>query len=468
MSGTTTVVKGGLVVSSEGAFEADVAIEDGVIASIARSFDGRADTTFDARGRYVLPGCVDPHTHLEMPFQGTTTCDDFFTGTVAAAFGGTTSVVDFCIQQHGQAFGDALDAWHAKAGGRAVVDYGFHLAITDFAGGELADVVAAGVTSIKLFMAYRGELMVDDLTMFAVLRAAAAEGALVMVHAENGDAIDTLVRAARERGCTAPVWHGRTRPPETEAEATNRAIMLARVAGASLYVVHVSCEAALTPLRRARADGWRVTGETCPQYLFTDESCLDAPGFAGAKYVFTPPPRRPADQDALWSALARDELSVISTDHCPFRLRDQKVLGRDDFSKIPNGAPGIEERLMLIHHFGVGSGRLTLPRMVELLATAPARHFGLYPRKGTLAVGSDADVVIFDPHRRRRLGVESSHSEIDYSLYEGIEVIGTPETVIVRGEVVIDHDELVAGAGGGRFLERTALPFASTPALEHA
>jgi dihydropyrimidinase len=452
------LIRGGQVVTDDSDEIRDVLIEDGKISEVAESIDVDADRLIDARAKYVLPGGVDPHTHMEMPFGATTTCDDFGSGTRAAAFGGTTTIVDFCIQQHGQPFDEALACWHTKLERcPPLIDVGFHLAVTDLDGGGGEDALAAtmerGVSSLKLFMAYRDTLMVDDDAMFRTMEVAARTGALVMVHAENGSVIDILVREALAAGHTDPRWHGRTRPPETEAEATNRAIQLAHLAGCSLYVVHVSCVQALAEVIRARAAGRRVTAETCTQYLFVDEDWLARPDFDGAKYVFTPPPRTRADQEALWSALADGTLSVLSSDHCPFRWRDQKAIGRHDFSQIPNGAPTIEHRLHLLHHHGVRAGRFGLTRMVELFATGPARVFGLYPRKGTIAPGSDADIVIFDPDRESTISAASHHSRVDYNVFEGMTVTGAPELVISRGEVLVEDGEVV-GAPRGEFIAR--------------
>ncbi|MDQ4082568.1 MAG: dihydropyrimidinase, partial [Actinomycetota bacterium] len=379
-------------------------------------------------------------------------------GQISAAFGGTTCHVDFVIQPKGATFAAALDEWKAKADGKQVIDMGYHMAITDLREGgsleELAGLPDQGVTSYKLFMAYKGAIMVDDETLFRSMQVAADSGALVMVHAEHGDAIDVLVKQALAEGHTEPHWHALTRPPETEGEATNRAIQLARVAGAPLYVVHVSCQEAVEPIALAREKGWNVWGETCTQYFFVDYSFLERPDFEGAKYVYTPPPRARENQEALWQAVRTDVLSAISTDHCAFLWDGQKTLGRDDFSKIPNGAPGLENRLHMVHEFGVRAGRITLNRMVELVATNPAKLFGLYPRKGTVAVGSDADLVVFDPHRRHTISAATHHSKVDYNLYEGTEVTGTPEVVLLRGNVLVDGDELVAEPGIGQFVPR--------------
>ncbi|HET7046052.1 MAG TPA: dihydropyrimidinase [Gaiellaceae bacterium] len=452
------LIKGGLVVTAADTVVADVYVDDERISLIGADLDVRADRTIDAAGKYVLPGCVDPHTHLDMPFGGTVTIDGFESGQTAAAFGGTTTHVDFCIQPRGASFAEALEEWHGKANGKTLIDYGFHIAITDLAEGgsleELASLPEQGITSYKLFMAYKGSLMVDDETLFRAMEVAAGSGALVMVHAENGDAIDILVRQALERGDTSPRWHALTRPPELEGEATNRAIQLAHVAGAPLYVVHVTTEEAVGPIAAARQRGWRVWGETCTQYFFTELADLDRPDFAGAKYVFSPPVREPRNHQVLWNAVRTDVLSAISTDHCAFTLDGQKTLGRDDFSKIPNGAPGLEDRLHMIHHFGVNEGRLTLNRMVDLLSTSAAKLFGLYPRKGTIAVGSDADIVVFDPAKRHTISAATSHSRSDYNLYEGTEVVGAVETVLLRGNVIVENGELKAKPGSGQFVRR--------------
>ena len=456
----STLISGGRIITAADDYVGDVYIEDGRISMLGESLDVEADRVIDASGKYVLPGCVDPHTHLDMPFGGTVTIDDVTSGQTAAAFGGTTCHVDFCIQTPGQSFADALADWHEKREGKQLIDMGYHIAVTDLSApgrlDELATLPDQGVTSYKLFMAYKGALMVDDETLFRTMEVAARTGALVMVHAENGDAIDVLVKQALAAGNTAPHYHALTRPPETEGEATNRAIQLARVAGAPLYVVHVSCREAVEPIARAREAGWDVWGETCTQYFFIDYTYLERPNFEGAKYVYTPPPRAIENQDVLWHAVRSDILSAISTDHCAFLWDGQKSMGKDDFSKIPNGGPGLENRLHMIHEFGVRTGRLSLNRMVELLATNPAKLFGLYPRKGTIAPGSDADIVIFDPEKRHLITAETQHSKTDYNLYEGTEVTGSPEIVFLRGNVLVDNGELVAEPGVGEFVERAA------------
>jgi dihydropyrimidinase len=452
------LIKGGRIVTAADDYVADVFVDDERISLIGEDLDVPADRVIDAAGKYVLPGCIDPHTHLDMPFGGTVTIDDVESGQISAAFGGTTCHVDFIIQPQGATFAAAFDEWRAKAHGKQLIDMGYHMAITDLVNGgtleELASLPEQGITSYKLFMAYKGALMVDDETLYRAMEVAAKSGALVMVHAENGDVVDILVREALEAGNTAPLHHALTRPPEAEGEATNRAIQLAHLAGAPLYVVHVTCREAVEPIARAREAGWDVWGETCTQYFFNSLDDISKPDFEGAKYVYSPPVRDKANWDVLWNAVRGDALSVISTDHCAFLWDGQKTLGKDDFSKIPNGGPGLEDRLKMIHHFGVNEGRITLNRMVELLATNPAKLFGLYPRKGTVAVGSDADLVIFDPSRRVTISASTHHSKSDYNLYEGTEVTGAPDVVLLRGNVLVENDELVASPGIGQFVKR--------------
>jgi dihydropyrimidinase len=464
----SVLIKGGRVITAADDYVGDVFIEDETVSVIGESLDVNAERVIDASGKYVLPGGVDPHTHLDMPFGGTVTIDDFESGHAAAAFGGTTCHVDFIIQPQGATFAEALDEWQSKREGKALIDNGFHMAVTDLAQGgtldELATLPDQGITSYKLFMAYKGSIMVDDDTLFRVMQVAADTGALVMVHAEHGDSIDVLVKQALAEGKTEPKYHALTRPPETEGEATNRAIQLARVAGCRLYVVHVSCKEAIEPIALARAKGWDVWGETCTQYFFIDYSYLEKPDFEGAKYVYTPPPRDRENQEQLWAAVRNDVLSVISTDHCAFRWDGQKTLGREDFSKIPNGAPGLENRLQMVHEFGVRQGRITLNRMVELLSTNPAKYFGLYPRKGTIAVGSDADIVVFDPDKKVTISAATQHSKSDYNLFEGTEVTGSPEVVLLRGQVLVENGDLVARPGSGQFVRRARFGESLEPA----
>jgi dihydropyrimidinase len=452
------LIRGGRVITAADDYVGDVFVEDERISLIGESLDVEADRVIDASGKYVLPGGIDPHTHLDMPFGGTVTIDDVESGQTSAAFGGTTCHVDFVIQPQGTTFIAALDEWKSKANGKQVIDMGYHMAVTDLKEGgtleELASLPEQGVTSYKLFMAYKGALMVDDETLFRTMQVAAETGALVMVHAENGDAIDVLVSEALAAGHTEPKYHALTRPPETEGEATNRAIQLSRVAGSPLYVVHVSCREAVEPIAIAREKGWDIWGETCTQYFFVDYTFLERPDFEGAKFVYTPPPRPKENQEVLWNAVRTDILSAISTDHCAFLWDGQKTMGKDDFSKIPNGGPGLENRLQMIHQFGVREGRISLNRMVELLSTNPAKLFGLYPRKGTIAVGTDADIVVFDPEKKVTISAETHHSKSDYNLFEGTDVTGSPEVVLLRGRVLVENDELVAKPGVGQFVKR--------------
>jgi dihydropyrimidinase len=455
------LITGGRIITAADDYVGDIFVDNERIALIGESLDVDADHVIDAEGRYVLPGGIDVHTHMDTFFGGTTTADNHYEGTVSGAFGGTTTIVDFAVQAPGETFMDGLGGWHEKLEtNKPVIDVGFHLIVTDLKGGgslaDLAKLPDEGVTSYKLFMAYKGTpFNVDDETLFKVMQVAAENGSRVMVHAENGDAIDVLVKDALAKGNTAPKYHSLTRPPETEGEATNRAIQLAHIAGCPVYIVHVSCEDAIEPIERAREKGWDAVGETCTQYLWVDFSKIDQPGFEGAKYVYTPPPRERRHVEACWDAIATGKLSVVSTDHAPFNFKGQKdMAGTDDFSKIPNGPPGIEERLKILHTYGVGAGRFDLNRMVDLFATTPAKLFGLYPRKGTIAVGSDADLVVFDPDKTETISVATHHSTCDYNLFEGTEVTGLPETVMVRGQVVVDGGELTAKPGTGQFIKR--------------
>ena len=453
-----TIITNGNVVTAADTYKGDVAISDGKIAAVGHQLPREnAGKLIDARGKYVFPGGIDVHTHLDMPFGGTTSADDFETGTRAAAFGGTTTLIDFAIQYKGQSLRTAFDTWMQKASGKAVCDYAFHCIITDLPDAQLDEVnalVREGVTSFKLFMAYPGIFMLDDASIFRALRATAKNGGLVCVHAENGGAIDVIVQQALAEGKKAPKYHALTRPTTAEAEATARAIALAEMAGAPIYIVHMSCYEALEKVREARDRGLPVYGETCPQYLYLSIENLDVPGFEGAKYVFTPPLREKWHQEKLWNGLKRDHLQVVSTDHCPFCYKEQKELGRDDFTKIPNGGPGIEHRLSLIYSGGVAQGRFSVNRFVELVSTTPAKLFGLYPRKGTIATGSDADLVIFDPNRQHTISAATHHMRVDYSMFEGIRVTGIPDVVLSRGRVIVQGDEFLGRPGAGEFLRR--------------
>ena len=453
-----TIIANGRVVTATDTYPGDVAISNGKIAAIGQNLPREnATRVLDAAGRYVLPGGIDVHTHLDMPFGGTTSADDFETGTRAAAFGGTTTLIDFAIQYKGQSLRTAFDTWMQKASSKAVSDYAFHCIITDLGSTQLDEMnalVREGVTSFKLFMAYPGVFMLDDGSIFKALRTTAKNGGLVCMHAENGNAIDVIVQQALAEGKKAPKYHALTRPTTAEAEATARAIALAEMAGAPVYIVHLSCNDALEKVREARDRGLPVYAETCPQYLYLSIDNFDVPGFEGAKYVFTPPLREKWHQEKLWNGLKRDHLQVVSTDHCPFCFKEQKELGRDDFTKIPNGGPGIEHRMSLIYSGGVAGGRFSVNRFVELVSTTPAKLFGLYPRKGTIAVGSDADLVIFDPQRQHTISARTHHMRVDYSMFEGITVTGMPDVVISRGRVLVEGDKFLGRAGAGEFVKR--------------
>ena len=463
----TLLIRGGTVLTAEGTLDADVLVDGEKIAAVlARDVTGgeagpAADQVIDATGKYVLPGGIDVHTHMEMPFGGTTASDTFETGTAAAAWGGTTTIIDFAIQTPGEAVPECLDRWHAKAAGVCAVDYSFHMIL----GGVSDDSLKAmdylieheGVSSFKLFMAYPGVYYSDDGQILRAMQQAAGNGAVIMMHAENGIAIDVLAAQAAARGDTAPLYHGLTRPAALEAEATHRAIALAEVAGGTpLYIVHMSASEALAEVSAARSRGANVFAETCPQYLYlTLEDQLGAPGFEGAKWVCSTPLRSKHEPHArdLWRGLRTDDLAVVSTDHCPFCFKDQKEMGRGDFRKIPNGIGGVEHRMQLIYQ-GVADGQLSLARWVETCATTPARMFGLYPRKGVIAPGSDADVVVYDPAGTTTLSVATHHMNMDYSAYEGREVAGSVRTVLSRGSRVIDGGRFLGRAGHGKFQRR--------------
>jgi dihydropyrimidinase len=453
-----TIIANGTVVTATDTTLADVGIEGGVIRAVAQSLPKeKAKKFIDAKGKLVIPGGIDVHTHLDMPFGGTTSADDFETGSRAALFGGTTTLIDFAIQYKGQSLREAWDAWMKKAESRAIGDYGFHCIITDLPDARLDEMnalVREGVTSFKLFMAYPGVFMLDDATIFKAMRTTAKNGAMVCMHAENGGVIDVIVKQALAEGKTAPKYHALTRPTTAEAEACSRAIALAEMAGAPLYIVHLSCNDALEKVREARDRGLPVYAETCPQYLYLSLENMDEPGFEGAKYVFTPPLREKWNQEKLWQGLKHDQLQVVSTDHCPFCFKEQKELGRDDFTKIPNGGPGIEHRMSLVYSGGVAAGRFSVNRFVETVSTTPAKIFGLYPRKGTIAVGSDADIVVFDPNRKHTISVKTHHMRVDYSMFEGITVTGMPDVVLSRGRVLVEGENFFGKPGTGNFLKR--------------
>jgi dihydropyrimidinase len=452
------LIKNGRIVTSADDYFADVFIEGEKVTTIGKDLRLAADETIDAKGKLVIPGGIDPHTHMDMPFGGTTSADDFDTGTLAAAFGGTTCLIDFAIQTKGRSTLEGLDTWHAKAEGKAHIDYAFHMIITDMPDerlGEMRRLADAGVTSYKLFMAYPGVLYVDDGTLYRTFRQAGENKTRICMHAENGIVIDEIIKAAVRDGKLAPKYHALTRPTRMEAEGVHRAIAIAEVADVPLHIVHLSCADALQEVKLGRMRGVDVQAETCPQYLFLDHSYYERPDFEGAKWVMTPALREKWNQDVLWQGLGMGHLALVATDHCPFCFKGQKELGRESFTKIPNGAPGVENRMALLYQ-GVLRGHYGLNRFVELSSTNAARTFGMFPKKGTIAVGSDADIVVFDPDRKvtiSRDNPETHHMRVDYSAYEGFEVQGYPETVLSRGRVIADKGKQRT-KGGGRFVRR--------------
>ncbi len=460
-----TIIRSGTIVTADGAFAADIGIADGRIAQIGGSM-GPASKVINAAGCYVMPGGVDVHTHLDAPVYNFSTADDFKSGTIAAACGGTTTIIDFVQQERGESLASAIARWDKKALGKASIDYGYHIIVTDMTDAvfdELAALPGRGITSFKLFMAYRGVQMIDDLTLVKALYQAKQHGALVMVHAENGDAVYFLQKLYLSEGKTAPKYHAETRPPRVEAEATARAIALAEIVGAPLFVVHLTCEEALEELVRGKMRGVEVLAETCTQYLYATKMDLDRPGFEGAKYVFTPPARSRHDHEVLWKALAEGLLENVSSDHAAAMFVGGKNhAGTNDFTKIPNGGPGIEERLMMVYR-GVREGRISLAKFVELVATRPAKVFGLYPKKGAIAVGSDADIVIWDPEASLRITNTKLHHAVDYTNYEGQEVKGLPRTVLLRGKVIVENREYVGAPGEGAFVPRAKYTMRNRP-----
>src|SRR6266511_3353277 len=450
-----TLIRNGRIMTAIDDYKADVLIEDDLVSVSGAKLEMESDHVIDAAGTLVIPGGIDPRTHMELPFGGTQSSDDFRTGTIAAAHGGTTAIIDFAVQNKGESLISGLDRWHQKAEGKCAIDYGFHLITTELEDNQIEEMYTLmdeGVTSFKLFMAYPGVFLVDDATIYRAMSAAGERGGLICMHAENGIVINEIIKRALADGKTAPKYHALTRPTLAEAEGVYRAIAIAEMAEAPVYIVHLSCADALNQVRQARDRGISVFAETCPQYLFLS---LDDYGddFNGAKYVMTPPLREKSNQTELWNGLKMDDLQVISTDHCPFCMKEQKELGKNDFTKIPNGAPGVEHRVPLIYN-GVVENRISLNRFVELTSTAAAKMFGLFPKKGTIAVGSDADVVIFDPDKEQTLSLRTSHMNVDYNTYEGKKIRGVVETVLSRGRVLIEKGEYKGKPGDGRFLKR--------------
>ncbi|MDH3492716.1 MAG: dihydropyrimidinase [Acidobacteriota bacterium] len=451
-----TLIKNGRIVTAVDDYSADIFIDGETVTTIGNSLDMEADRVIDATGKLVIPGGIDPHTHMELPFGGTESADDFWTGTRAAAYGGTTTIIDFAVQTKGESMIAGVDKWHAKAEGKTAIDYGFHLITTDFEDRhreEMHTLIDEGITSFKLFMAYPGVFLADDATIFRAMSEAGSRGGLICMHAENGIVIDEIVKRALAEGRTAPKYHALTRPTVAEAEGVHRAIAIAEMAESPVYIVHLSCEDALNQVREARDRGIPAFAETCPQYLFLS---IDDYGetFEGAKYVMTPALREKENQAELWKGLKMDDLQVVSTDHCPFCMKEQKELGKDDFSLIPNGAPGVENRMSLIYNGGVHENRISLNRFVEITSTAAAKMFGMFPKKGTIAVGSDADIVIFDTEKSQTISADTHHMNVDYSAYEGYTVQGVVDTLLSRGRVVIDEGEYIGEQGDGQFIKR--------------
>jgi dihydropyrimidinase len=455
-----TLIKGGTIVNADATMTADVLVDGEVVELIGRDLEVAADRTIDASGKWVIPGAIDIHTHMELPFGGTFAKDTFETGTRAAAFGGTTTIIDFAVQPRGGTLRQGLDAWHEKADGKASIDYGFHCIVSDMRDDllpEMDQLVDEGVTTFKLFTAYPGVFFSDDGAIFKALQQTARNGGLILIHAENGPAIDVVAAQNVAAGNTDPYYHGTSRYPVFEGEATNRVIRLAQAAGAPVYIVHLSAAEALDAVRRARDEGLPAFAETCPQYLFLSLEDMGN-GFEGSKFVCSPPLRPVEHQAELWKGLIHDDLQVVSTDHCPFDFHGQKELGRGDFRKIPNGLPGVENRVDLIHDGGVVTGRISPNRFVEIVSTAPARLFGL-PRKGAVAVGLDADLVVYDPARKHTISASTHHMDVDYSCYEGREVVGGADIVLSRGKVIVDGGDWLGKAGDGQFLKRQRSEF---------
>lgn len=452
------IIKNGTIITATETFNADVLVDNGKVTAIGLDLPSAGMEVIDAKGCYLFPGGIDPHTHLEMPFGGTVSKDDFESGTIAAAFGGTTTIIDFCLTNKGEPLKKAIQTWHAKSKDKAVIDYGFHLMIGEINERVLAEIPQVieeeGITSFKVFMAYKNVLQADDETLFRTLVMAKKHGALVMVHAENGDVIDYLTKEALAAGNTDPIYHALTRPPEIEGEATGRACLLAGLAESQLYVVHVTCAEAVDKIAEARNKGFTVYGETCPQYLVLDQSALEKPDFEGAKYVWSPPLRDKKNQQALWNALKSGQLQTLGSDQCSFDFHGQKDLGKGDFTKIPNGGPFIEDRFSVLFSEGVKKGRINVNEFVDIVSTRSAKLFGLFPQKGTIAVGSDADIVIFDPEIERTISVNSHHMAVDYNAFEGLKVTGEPVSVLSRGEFVIKDKQFVGKPGKGNYLRR--------------
>ena len=452
------VLRGGTVVTAVDYYQADVRIEGEKVVALGSGLAQPQDQILNVKGCYLLPGGIDPHTHFDLPVGETVTADDFASGTKAAILGGTTTVIDFATQFKGETLAQAFATWQRKAAGKSYTDYSFHMAITDWSEEiaaempELAD--KQGVTPFKLYMAYKNVLQVNDAVLLQALRQAKNEGLLISLHCENGDIVEVLINKALAQGQTAPSYHPVSRPPEAEEEATARAITLAEIAQAPLYIVHLTCEGALKAVAEAKRRGVQVYAETCPQYLVLDDSRYRLDGFEGAKYVISPPLRAAANQEALWHGLDTGLINTVATDHCSFNFKGQKEAGLADFSKIPNGMPGVENRMGLMYTYGVVPGKISLNRMVALTATEPAKLFGLFPRKGTIAPGSDADLVVWDPSINWVISTQAQAHNVDYTPYEGFPQIGKARHVFLRGRQVVANGQLATGHPGGNYLSR--------------
>ncbi len=452
----STMIKNGRIVTTADDYVADVFIEKDQVTAIGKGLPMQAERVIDAEGKLVIPGAIDPHVHMELPFGGTVSSDDFKSGTIAAAFGGTTTIIDFAIQSKGMTMTQAHEAWLAKSEGKSAIDYGWHLAVTKFENSDQAEMKRlydGGVTTFKIFLAYPGVLMIDQPTVYRVMKSAGELGGMTLVHAENGEAIEERIRILVSEGKTEPKYHAVSRPPIMQADGVARAVKVAEFAKSPVFIVHVSCESAMMEIVRSRDDGNPAYGETCTQYLFLDESYYDQPDFEGAKYVFTPPLTAKKNIEPLWKGLKLGYLQEVSTDHCPFYFKGQKELGRETFTKIPNGGPGVEDRLSMVYHGAMQRG-FSLNKWVEICSTASAKMFGMFPQKGTIAVGSDADIVIFDPNKERTISARTHHMNCDYSLFEGVKIKGKPQTVLSRGKVIVEKDQYVGRPGEGQFIRR--------------
>ena len=450
------LIKNGRIVTAESDYIADLFIEGEQISAIGKDLNYPADKIIDATGKLVFPGGIDPHVHLDMPFMGAYSSDDYETGTRAAMHGGTTMVIDFILQTQGDTLHNALKAWQGRSEGKAIGDYSYHIAVTDFNDDVAKEVVQfieeEGITSFKTFMAYKGALMIDDGQMVQLMKVVKEHGGLVTVHATNGDMIDSLIAKNRAEGNMSPLYHYLSQPEVTEAEASGRFADMLEYTGCPGYIVHMTCEGALNAVREATRRNQKVLVETCTQYLVLDASLYEN-DFEGAKWVMSPPLREKKDQVALWSGINQGLIQVVGTDHCPFKW-EQKLLGKDDFSKIPNGHPAIEHRIELMYSEGVRKGRISLNKFVEVTSTNAVKIFGMFPRKGTIAIGADADIVVFDPNKEHKISVDTHHMNVDYSGYEGWELTGKTETVILRGKIGIENEECLLEPGYGQFVKR--------------